>query len=131
MQIFNLDQDIKSKLKERDCIMSTLIRSTDTSVEPIRTLEIGRPTEDTVIRLMDYNDKANKYTDELVDLKIQIAEEIAQLEDEKHRMVLRERYIRCLKWEKIAVDEHIDLRWLHRLHGRALKEFEEKFPDKF
>ena len=131
MQIYDLNKEINSKLSERQEIMSTLIRSTDTSKESIHTLDVGRPTEETVMRLMRYNDMANEYTDELVNLKIQIAEEIMTLENDTHRMVLRERYIRCKKWEEIAVDKHIDLRWLYRLHGKALKEFEEKFPDKF
>ena len=131
MQIFKLDQRIRSRLSERDSIMSTLVKATDTSAEQIHTLDIGRPTEDTVIKLMRYNDEVNQETDNLVDLKIQISEEITQLEDDTHRMVLRERYIKCRKWEEIAVDNHIDLRWLYRLHGKALGEFEERFPDKF
>ena len=97
MQIYDLNKEINSKLSERQEIMSTLVKSTDTSKESIRTLDVGRPTEDIVIRLMRYNDQANEYIDELADLKIQIAEEIMQLENNNHRMVLRERYIKCKK----------------------------------
>ena len=131
MQIFHLNKKINSKLSERDEIMSTLIRSTDTSRENIHTLDVGRPTEDTVIRLMNYNDEANQYTDKLVDLKVQIAEEIMRLDSDNHRMVLRERYIHCKKFEQIAVDMNYDYSWVIKLHRQALKKFGEAFPEKF
>ena len=131
MQIYDLNKEINSKLSERQEIMSTLVKATDTSRENIYTLDVGRPTEDTVIRLMRYNDQANEYIDELAALKIQIAEEIMQLENSNHRMVLRERYIKCKKWEEVAVEQGYDLRWIYRLHGNALKEFEDIFPHKF
>ena len=131
MQIFHLNKKINSKLSERDEIMSTLIRATDTSRENIHTLDVGRPTEDTVIRLMDYNDEANQYTDKLVDLKVRIAEEIMHLDSDNHRMVLRERYIHCKKFEQIAVDMNYDYSWVIKLHRQALKKFGEAFPEKF
>ena len=131
MKIYDLNKEIDSKLSERQEIMSTLVKATDTSRENIHTLDVGRPTEETVLRLMRYNDQTNSYIDELADLKVQIAEEIMQLENGNHRMVLRERYIKCKKWEEVAVEQGYDLRWIYRLHGNALKEFEEKFPSKF
>lgn len=131
MQIYELDKKINTKLSERDQVLNTLVRSTDTTKENIHTLEVSRPTEDTIIRLMKYNDQVNKYTDKLVELKIQIAEEIMKLENENHRIVLRERYIHCKKWEQVAVDTDYDYSWIIKLHGRALEEFEEKFPEKF
>ena len=131
MQIYNLNNKINSKLSERDEIMNTLIRSTDTSKESIHTLDVGRPTEETVIRLMRYNDEANQYTDELVELKVRIAEEIMKLDNENHRIVLRERYIHCKSFEEIAVNEGYVYRHIIRLHNQALDEFEKTFPEKF
>lgn len=131
MQIYQLDKKIHSKLSERDNIMNTLVRSTDTSRENIKTLDVGRPTEETVIRLIDYNDEANHYTDKLVGMKVQIAEEIMKLKNENHRVVLRERYIHCKKFEQVAVDMRYDYSWVIKLHRQALKEFERTFPEKF
>ena len=131
MQIYDLHKEINSKLSERQEIMSTLVKATDTSKDNIHTLDVGRPTEDTVIRLMQYNDEANEYIDELAELKIQIAEEIMQLETKNYRMVLRERYIHCKKWEQVAVDNDYDYSWVIKLHRRALTKFKETFPDKF
>ena len=37
------------------------------------------------------------------------------------RMILEKRYLCFHSWEKIASEMFYDLRWLHRLHGRALE----------
>ena len=126
LQIYNLDKEIDSKQSERDEIMSTLLKAVDTTNEPIgSTGTVSDTTGNTVMKLMEYNNRTNREIDKLVDLKVKISGEIAELEERTHRMILRERYIHCKKWEKIAVEQHIDLRWLYRLHGKALKEFEE------
>ena len=131
MQIYKLDKHINSKMSERNAIMNTLVGATDTSSEFTSTLNVGRPTEQTVLRLMEYNDQTNRYTDKLINLKVQIAEEIMKLEDDRHRMILRERYICCKSFEEIAVNEGYVYRHITRLHGQALEEFEKKFPEKF
>lgn len=114
--------------RERDEIMSTIIKAVDTTNEPaFNTGMTSDPTGNAVVKLMKHNDCTNNKIDELVDLKIQIAEEIAQLETLNHRMVLRERYIHCKKFEEIAVEMTYDYTWVIRLHGRALQEFEKAF----
>lgn len=130
-QIFKLDKEINSIINERDELMSTLTKATRITHDPIYTNQVSSPTENTVIKLIEYNDITNKYIDELVDLKIQISKEIMQLENKNHRLILRERYICSKKWELIAVEQNYDLSWVTRLHGRALQEFEEVFSDKF
>ena len=131
MQIFNLDKKIDDKIRERDAIMSTLLKGTDSTKEPIYSNLPSSPVENTVIKLMDHNDEVNHQIDDLVNLKIQIAGEINQLEKETHQMVLRERYLHCKKFEQIAVDTTYDYSWIIKLHDQALKEFEKEYPEKF
>ena len=132
LQIYNLDKEIDSKQSERDEIMSTLLKAVDTTNEPIgNTGTVSDPTGNTVMKLMEYNDRTNERIDRLVDLKIQISGEIDQLENGNHRMVLRERYINNKKWEEIAVEQNYAIRYIYKLHGFALNEFEEVFSEKF
>ena len=132
LQIYNLDKEINSKQSERDEIMSTLLKAVDTSAEPLfNTGTVSDPTGNTVMKLMEYNDRTNERIDRLVDLKIQISGEIDQLENGNHRMVLRERYINNKKWEEIAVEQNYAIRYIYKLHGFALNEFEEVFSEKF
>ena len=52
-----------------------------------------------------------------------IFQAIEELPDERERQVLTLRYIKCLKWEEIAVDMHVEWAQVHRIHARALGHF--------
>ena len=53
-----------------------------------------------------------------------IFERIEHMNDENERMILTLRYIKGLKWEDIACQMSMDWSWVHRLHAKALKNFE-------
>lgn len=58
-----------------------------------------------------------------------IRKQIESLQDERHRMVLYQRYVACRKWEQIALDMNYSERNVFVLHGEALKAFETAFAD--
>lgn len=53
----------------------------------------------------------------------EIEHRIQQMKDEDEQRVLRLRYIKGLKWEEIAVEMNYKWTQMHRIHGRALKNF--------
>lgn len=57
-----------------------------------------------------------------------IFQAVEDVPDEKERQVLTLRYIKCLKWEEIAVEMHVEWAQIHRIHAKALKHF--KIPEK-
>lgn len=129
--VFELDRQVESKRNERQAIRDTVLGSTTWEDNPTYSNQFHSTTESAAMKLLEHNDRVNEQIDELVDYKIQLANELDQLEVHNHRMVLRERYLCSKRWEEIAVEQSYDLRWIHRLHGRALDEFGKKFPDKF
>ena len=46
---------------------------------------------------------------------------IATLEDDRYRTVLQLRYLCGYDWQDIADRLHFSLRWVHKLHGEALR----------
>ncbi len=52
-----------------------------------------------------------------------IFQAIEEVPDERERQVLTLRYIKCLKWEEIAVDMHVEWAQVHRIHAQALEHF--------
>ena len=76
---------------------------------------------DTINKIIDLQCEINKYINKLVDLKEEISQVIAGVEQTDLRMILEKRYLCFHSWEKIAKEMFYDLRWLHRLHGRALE----------
>lgn len=57
-----------------------------------------------------------------VDLLQAIRESINALNDRDERLILRDRYILGMKWERIAQKRHISIRTARRLHDAALGE---------
>lgn len=53
-----------------------------------------------------------------------ISAEIERVPDDRYKNILQMRYIMCWKWERIAVDMDLDIRYVYKLHGAALREFE-------
>jgi hypothetical protein len=52
---------------------------------------------------------------------------IIQISEEKYRRVLIEYYFNCRTWSGVSDVMHLNKRWVFRLHGRALQEFEKIF----
>lgn len=53
-----------------------------------------------------------------------IFERVEKLSNENERTVLSMRYIKGLKWEDIACQMSMEWSWVHRLHAKALANFE-------
>lgn len=54
----------------------------------------------------------------------EIHDRIHQMQDGAEKEVLIRRYLMGRTWEQIAVEMNYNYRWVLRLHGRALKNFE-------
>lgn len=50
--------------------------------------------------------------------------QIRQMENEDEQEVLRLRYILGMKWEEVALKMNYSWKWVHKIHGRALQNFE-------
>lgn len=76
---------------------------------------------DTLAKVMEFERKAHELKDRYIELYIGIEKAIAAVADPVQREVLERRYMFYQKWEDIAQDMKLDLRWIYRLHGRALQ----------
>ena len=54
----------------------------------------------------------------------EITGRIEQLSDEDEKDVLMYRYIKLMKWEDICVKMEFSWKWIHKIHARALKNFQ-------
>lgn len=65
---------------------------------------------------------------ELIDFKVKVSEEIGALSDLKYIEILYKRYIQFFSFEQIAVDMGYSYRYVTKMHGYALLEFEKLYP---
>ena len=59
---------------------------------------------------------------DLVDVKCAITRAIHKIGNYDYEDLLVKRYVFCETWEKIAEDMNYELRYIHKLHGKALRE---------
>lgn len=71
--------------------------------------------------------KVNAACDELIDKRDQAKALINKVDDESIRCVLYRYYILIQTWEQIAVEMNYTIRWVYKLHGKALQDLEKEF----
>lgn len=124
-QAFRLDQRINSKLEQVSRLRGMAVKATGSfQAERISGTSQHSPMESAVVKLIDLEYEINDDIDRLVDLKREMTSLIERIPDPSYRVLLELRYLGCSRWEDIALKMGYDLRWVYRLHGRALKEAE-------
>lgn len=83
--------------------------------------------EEYVAKIIDLEREIDRRIDEYVGLTREIEAAIDRIDDDRYRDILRFRYVNGWGWERIAREMHYELRWIYRLHGRALREI--RVPD--
>ena len=118
-----LDMRIKSKLQQVDSLneLATTCTSVLTGM-PRNPSGSTSHMADAICKIVDLQAEINRDIDTLVDLKKEIMGVIKAVVNPEHQTLLEKRYLCFLSWEKIAVDMGYDLRYIHKLHTRALDE---------
>ena len=76
--------------------------------------------EDTVVKIVDYQNEISEDMEKLVSLQKEISSKISQIDKSEYQLILTERYLEGLDWQEIADDMHYTPRWVQSLHGEAL-----------
>ena len=116
-----LDMRIKSKLQQIDSLneLATSCSAVMTGMPHNPSPSTSRMA-DAICKIVDLEDEIRHDMDKLIDLKKEITEVIKKVSNPEHQTLLEKRYLCYLPLEKIAVDMNYDLRYIHKLHTRAL-----------
>ena len=125
-QLKTLDNVINAKLLEKERIRALATKVTSNLGERVQGGGFGG-IENTVIKITELEIQINADIDKLVDLKAEATQIIDSLEDNKYKAILSMYYVSNLTFEQVAENTDMTFRWIHKLHGRALKEFEKKY----
>lgn len=120
-QAYRLDQRINSKLEQVE-VLRAMAQKVTTSYEsePVSRSRCVTSLEDTIARMLEAEADLNRTVDALVDLKMEMARYIDQVENYDYQLVLEKRYLCFKTWEQIADDLHFSRRWVNIVHSRAL-----------
>ena len=118
-----LDMRINSKLEQLESLnlLATKATSVLTGMPHSPSKSIS-PMADAVVKIIALQEEINQDIDDLVDTKQEITKTIKGIQNVEFQTILEKRYLCFFSWEQIAATMIYDIRWLHRLHGRALDE---------
>jgi hypothetical protein len=125
-QTYRIDQRINSKIEQVQSLRELAEKASVTlsDVPPSKGSRNVHRMEDVIAKMMDMESEINADMKRLLNLKHEIVTVISCVESPELQTLLELRYLCFKTWEQIAVALHFDLRWVHRLHNRALNEVE-------
>ena len=114
-----LDMQINSKIEQVRSLNELATKATtvysDMPHSPNRNTS---RMEETVVKIIDLESEIDRD----MNLKREIMRVVNSIEPAEYRTLLELRYLQFKKWEQIALLMSTDLRWVYRMHGRALNE---------
>ena len=121
MKAYYMDERINSKLEQVASLRALATKATSTlSDTPPSGSRNVQSMENVIVKIIDLENEINEDIDTLVDLKREIVGVIKRIDNPEYQTLLELRYLCFKSWEQIAVDMGYELRWLYRLHHRAL-----------
>jgi len=115
-----LNAEIDRKIKYMEDCKSKIFNVTGTLSDMPRSGNRSNVIEDGIVSINDIEQTINQDINELLCLRSEIENKINRVKNPMQREILKCRYLDLKKYEQIAVDKNIDLRWLYRLHEKAL-----------
>jgi hypothetical protein len=125
-QAYRIDQRINSKIEQVQSLRDLAEKASATlsDVPPSKGTRNVHRMGDVIAKMVDLESEINGDLCHLLDTKREIVTVIKCVDSTELRTLLELRYLCFKTWEQIAVELHFDLRWVHRLHNRALNEVE-------
>ena len=125
-QAYLLDQRIKSKSEQIQSLNELATKCTATLTGMPRNPNRGGSTmADAVCKIIDLQNEIAADMDRLVQIKKDIVDVIAKVDDVKFRILLEKRYLCGETWEEITMSLYHNRRWVFRLHDKALDAVQE------
>ena len=121
-QANRIDQRINIKIEQVQSLRDLATKASSTlSHTPNSGTRNPHRMEDVITKIVDLEAEINQDLMRLVDLKREIVTAISHVEPLELQILLEQRYLCFKTWEQIAVELQFDLRWVHRMHKKALE----------
>ena len=122
-QAYRIDQRINSKLEQVESLRALATKATSTISDNLPSgSQNVQAMEDIIVKIIDLENEINKDISTLVDLKREIVGVIKRISNPEYQTLLELRYLCFYSWEKVAVEMEYDLRYVHKLHKKAMEQ---------
>ena len=128
-QVFIAYQEADSKLEQIARLQSLATRTTTV----LRSTPCGNGTsltsrvEQAILAVEGQSEKLADELKHFMQVRDEVADAINKITDPNERRLLEFRYLAFLTWKEISHAMKVGLRYVYKLHERALKNFSEQF----
>ena len=112
-------ETIREQIEHYKCLLNNC---TATYSDMPKSTDLNYKLEECTQKIMDLQHELADALADLADVNCAIAKTIREIKNYDYQDLLVKRYVFGEPWEKIATDLEYDLRYVHKLHGRALQE---------
>lgn len=112
-------ETIREQIEHYKCLLNNC---TATYSDMPKSTDLNYKLEECTQKIMDLQHELADALANLADVNCAIAKTIREIKNYDYQDLLVKRYVFGEPWEKIATDLEYDLRYVHKLHGRALQE---------
>ena len=125
-QIEALDIKIRQKQDQLDCLKETAGGNAAIRYDKLNVQITVAPDmmERNVLRMVELEDELFAYKTRYNSIKKEAIGKINMLENENEKAILKMHYIDLYSFKRISVELGKDIRWMKRVHSRALKSFD-------
>ncbi|ADI00499.1 DUF1492 domain-containing protein [Salisediminibacterium selenitireducens] len=123
-----LDQLISTKVKQQGRVKDLALKVTTTykDVQVYGGQQENSRMEASIVEMLALGKEINDDIDRLIEVKRDILSAIKTLDSLTDQLLLEMRYLDNRNWEEVAEVLCCDIRTVYRMHGRALRELENK-----
>lgn len=121
-----LDLRISSKIAQIDRLndLATHVTSTISDMPRSSSPDPSR-METTICKIVDLEHEITEDLARLMDMKKDLQRVVDSVSRPEYQVILQKRYLEMEHWEEIADDMNYDVRYVQKLHGRALAEVQD------
>ena len=120
-QAYRIDRKIKLDIEKLNAMRSALFgKAVSYESDGTQHTPHGNGIEAAILRVLEYEERINAEIDRLTDTRLKVEQVINLVPDDTQREVLTRRYLLYQKWEYIAVEMNYNIKWIFKLHGKAL-----------
>lgn len=123
-KIFRLDQLIQIKIKELEYLKELSGNLAGYMGQREQDLNKNNKMQNSIIKINRLEEEIDNTIYNLVEIRTVLYTKVEEVENDEYRMLLMLRYFQYMTWEQIAEEMGYSFQWVHKLHKRALAEFE-------
>jgi DNA repair ATPase RecN len=118
---YRIDGRINAKLEQVASLRELATKATSSISDMPRSSSFNPHSMQNIIdKIIDLEREINSDIDALVNIKQEVVTTIKRVDNPEYQTLLEMRYLCFKSWEQISMELGYDLRWIYRLHQRAL-----------